>query len=99
MKRLLISLLVFFQLYVRAQQDTAQIKVVEPPDSTALGIPDGNPVNKEIGPLGGSIASGDGRVQLIFPEGALTTNTLISIQPTTNPAPNGSGMAYDFEPS
>src|SRR3954471_12496956 len=99
MKTLVISFLLVFPFLVMAQQDTAQIKVIEPADSTGFGIPDGKQVSKELGSSGGRIASGDGKVELFFPIGALTTNTLISIQATTNPAPNGSGKAYQFEPS
>jgi hypothetical protein len=62
-------------------QDSVEVRVIELPDSTAIGAPDGKPVSKEIGPAGGSITSDDGRVELIFPEGALTTATVISIQP------------------
>jgi hypothetical protein len=77
----------------------SQLTFIEPPDTTELGTPDGNPVSKDIGPAGGTIVSDDGTVQLIFPQGALSKNTTITIQPTTNPAPNGSGKAYWFQPS
>ena len=82
-----------------AQDSLMQIKYVEPPDSTAIGIPDGRLANKEIGPSGGTIMSADNRIELIFPAGALEQITLISIQPTTNFAPNGTGKAYWFNPS
>lgn len=84
---------------VAAQTDTSRIKIVEPPDSTAIGAPDGILVNKQIGLSGGTIISEDRKVELIFPEGALTENKIISIQPTINLAPNGAGKAYQFEPS
>ena len=106
MKKILILLILFFSLSVHAQTDTsglqvdtAAIKFIEPPDSTAIGTPDGKLVSKEIGITGGTIISEDGRVELIFPAGALTANTNISIQPTNNLAPNGAGKAYAFEPS
>ena len=104
MKEILILSTLFFSLSINAQihtttADTSGIKFIEPPDSTGFGTPDGKLVNKQIGAIGGTIISDDGRVALIFPAGALTENTTISIQPITNPAPNGAGKAYDFEPS
>jgi hypothetical protein len=106
MKKILISAILICSLTAYAQIDstnalinTSQIKFIEPSDSTSIGTPDGTLTRKEIGPAGGAIVSDDGRVELIFPAHALTANTTISIQPTTNPAPNGSGKAYQFEPS
>jgi len=68
-------------------------------DSTAIGKADGTLVTSAIGPEGGRIVSDDKMVELIFPDGALAKPTTISIQPTTNNAPNGTGKAYWFEPS
>ena len=106
MKKILVLPALFFLLGLQAQFDstntlidTSKIKFIELPDSTAIGTPDGTLVSKEIGPTGGTIVSDDGRVELIFPADALTATTVISIQPTTNPAPNGTGKAYQFEPS
>jgi hypothetical protein len=106
MKKILISSILFFSLSAHAQSDstklsadTSTIKFVEPPDSTGFGTPDGQLVSKEIGPVGGTIVSDGGRVELIFPPDALTANTNISIQPITNLAPNGAGKAYKCEPS
>jgi hypothetical protein len=104
MKEILLLSTLFFSLGTHAQTDTtivdtSRIKFIEPPDSTGFGTPDGKLANKQIGATGGTIISDDGRVTLIFPAGALTENTTISIQPITNLAPNGAGKAYDFEPS
>ena len=79
--------------------ESSQLKVTPISDSTALGKPDGKLVSREIGANGGNITSDDGRVELIFPAGALAANTTISIQPCTNMAPNGVSKAYQFEPS
>ena len=76
-----------------------QVKLVQLPDSTAVGAPDGKAVSKEIGGAGGTIISDDGRVELIFPAGALTEKKMISIQPVVNLIPNGNGKGYQFEPS
>ena len=104
MKRILVIIFFLAFLEVHAQRDTTQIdstkiEIVEPPDSTEIGTPDGMLVSMEIGPGGGRIKSEDGRIELIFPAGALTERLTITIQPTTNPAPNGTGKAYQFGPS
>jgi hypothetical protein len=96
MKKILTPFLFILSLYANAQKDTMGIRFS---DSTAIGTPDGKLMSRQIGPQGGNIASDDGRVELIFPAGALTSNTVISIQPTTNLAPNGVGKSYWFEPS
>lgn len=99
MKKIIISFLLFSTMIVCAQKDTSQLKSHEPTDSTGFGIPDGKLVSKEIGTAGGTIASDDGRVELIFPAGSLPLAKTISIQPTTNPVFQGAGKAYRFEPS
>ena len=106
MKKILTPLLLFALLSANAQTDTTEVQtdsvevqMVTLPDSTAIGAPDGKLVSKEIGPAGGKIVSDDGRVELNFPEDALSANTTISIQPIVNLIPNGNGKAYQFEPS
>jgi hypothetical protein len=96
MKKILTLYLFIFSIYANAQKDTLGMQLS---DSTAIGTPDGKPVSKQIGASGGTIISEDGRMELIFPEGALTVNTAISIQPTANLAPNGVGKSYWLEPS
>lgn len=99
MKKILTVLLLFALQSLNAQTDSSLLKFNESGDSTGFGDPDGKPVSKEITVAGGTILSEDGRVELIFPEGALTVNTNISIQPTTNLLNSGTGKAYKFEPS
>jgi hypothetical protein len=65
---------------------------------TPVGTPLGGLVTKSIGAGGGSITSEDGKAELVFPAGALGSNTDISIQAITNNAPNGVGNAYRFLP-
>lgn len=81
-----------------AQTDTAGL-IIPPHLATPTGKPNGEAVNAKINKDGGSIRSSDGRVELIFPEGALSSKTNISIQPITNNAPGGVGNGYEFEPS
>ncbi|GAA4453669.1 hypothetical protein GCM10023189_19090 [Nibrella saemangeumensis] len=65
---------------------------------TEVGQPKGAVVSKTIGPNGGTIATTDGRVQLVLPAGALDKETTISIQPITSHTPNGLNLAYRFSP-
>jgi hypothetical protein len=106
MKTHLLFLVIIISLGARAQTDTTELKfdstgsgLFTPPDSSGFGMPDGKLIAKEIGAAGGTIISDDGRIELVFPEGALASNTTISIQPVTNLAPNGTGKAYQFEPT
>lgn len=75
------------------------VKTLRLDSTTAIGKPDGEETSKEIGKDGGNIASEDGMVELIFPEGSLSKKKKISIQPIINHATNGRGKAYRFQPS
>jgi hypothetical protein len=66
---------------------------------TDVGTPIGTPVTKTIGAAGGTISSTDGRMDLIIPPGALSTNVAITIQSITNECPGGLGAGYDFLPN
>ncbi|MBO0953054.1 hypothetical protein [Fibrella forsythiae] len=77
---------------------------VTPPEPTKPGVPTavGNPlgaaVSKTIGPAGGTLSSADGSMTLRFPAGALTQETLITVQPVENTAFGGAGVGYEFGP-
>jgi hypothetical protein len=98
-KKIVLQCFLLIWLSTEAQTDKLEIKYVELPSSTVFGTSDGKLVSKEITASGGTIISADGKVQLIFPDGALTTTATISIQPTSNLVPNGNGKAYQLEPS
>jgi hypothetical protein len=68
------------------------------PAVTPVGTNNGNPVSQTIGSAGGTIVSDDGEMELVIPAGALTANTVITIQPITNNAPNGRRKAYRCTP-
>jgi hypothetical protein len=99
MKKSFFFFLLFSAVTCYGQGDTTDMQIFKLPDSTGFGKSDGKLVSREIGSTGGRIASEDGRVELIFPAGALTANTIISIQPITNPMTHGTGKAYQLEPS
>src|SRR5258708_2872779 len=66
--------------------------------ATEVGTPVGDKVAKDIGPEGGTLSSPDGRVTLTVPKNALTETLPFSIQPITNKADGGQGLAYRFGP-
>lgn len=66
---------------------------------TEVGTPEGDKITKDIGPSGGTLASPDGRMTLTVPQGALTETLPFSMQPITNKAGNGLGLAYRLEPN
>ena len=99
MKTIVLLALLFTNLISHAQTDKLQIKYLALPSVTDVGAPEGKIVSKEIGPSGGTITSDDGKLQLIFPEGALMNSTSISIQTGANVIPNGNGKSYRLEPS
>ncbi len=99
MKKLLLFTLLVVSISAAGQPDTSSLQLLQQSYSTAIGAFDGVVSSKKVGVPGGKISSEDGRIELFFPAGALTAPTDISIQPTTNPAPNGAGKSYWFEPS
>ncbi|CAN5457268.1 hypothetical protein BH10ACI3_BH10ACI3_28230 [soil metagenome] len=66
--------------------------------ATEVGTPEGNKVTKDIGPAGGTLVSPDGRLTLTVPQNALTETIAFSMQPITNKADGGLGLAYRLEP-
>ena len=66
---------------------------------TEVGTPEGDKVTRDIGPAGGTLASPDGRLTLTVPQNALTETVSFSIQPITNKAEGGLGLAYRLEPN
>ncbi len=68
------------------------------PIITEVGIPQGEPVSRAIGAAGGTLTSGDGRLSVTIPEGALSGTTTVSIQPISNHAPLGLGVGYRLLP-
>ncbi len=67
--------------------------------TTEVGTPEGEKVTRHIGPAGGTLSSPDGRLTLTVPPAVLTETITLSIQPVTNKAGGGLGLAYRLEPS
>jgi hypothetical protein len=70
------------------------------PVHTGTGIAIGTAVTKSIGPAGGELISGDGKLKIILPENSVDANTEFSIQPITNTLFEGddSRLAYRLLP-
>jgi hypothetical protein len=73
---------------------------IVPDDFTAAapGTPMGTPVEQTVGPAGGEVATGDGRLTVVIPAGALAADTRVAVQPITATAPNAVGVAYRLTP-
>ncbi|MCG2615756.1 hypothetical protein LZZ85_15760 [Terrimonas sp. NA20] len=66
---------------------------------TSVGTPDSDPiVRKIVGSAGGSVTSFDGRMKLVIPQGALSSDKEISIKTISNQNPLGLQQAYRIEP-
>jgi hypothetical protein len=80
-----------------AQGDS--VEMVYAATKTEMGRPAGKKISDKIGREGGKLASADGRLELVVPEGALDSRTSLSIQPINNTLSPGKADAYDLEPS
>ena len=65
---------------------------------TPVGTPNGEAESFEVGADGGTFRSADGNVEIIIPEGAISSTTIIGIQSLENTAPNGIGNSYRLSP-
>lgn len=82
-----------------ANTPDADPQPIEQPDVTPVGNPVGTAVSVSIGPAGGHIESGDQRVRIDIPAGALASSQTISVQPLDeNHCPGGSGAAFRLLP-
>lgn len=68
------------------------------PVVTPVGTATAPAVTARIGAAGGTLRSGDGRIELVVPMGALATETELSLTPISSHAPLGVGPAVRFGP-
>lgn len=61
--------------------------------ASPAGSVSGDPVEKSIGPEGGTLVSGEGRFELVVPAGALASATVVVVQEITSTAPGAVGTA------
>jgi hypothetical protein len=94
-----LSLLVGLLSCQRNESDQLSTPVIPAQGTpTEPGNPVGAPIQKTIGPVGGSIATPDNMLTLIIPAGALTRDTIITMQPVENKAWGGTGLGYELGP-
>lgn len=106
MKRISAALLTgFFMLTLFSCKKDGVNDPVQPAPSdptgevTPVGTPEADPaISKTIGAAGGSIVSNDGRIKIIIPAGALTSDQQISIQSISNHNPLGLKQAFRLMP-
>ena len=92
-KQILLAINFLACIFCIAQQaDT--VKLVTP-----FGKPAGDKVSVQVDKSGGTLASQDGKVELIIPPGALAKKTTISIHAVTNTMQPGGTKAYHLLPS
>lgn len=63
-----------------------------------VGVIDGTPVTKTIGPAGGTITTEDTHISIDIPAGAVNSATVFTIQPITNTNIAGLGKAFRITP-
>lgn len=68
------------------------------PVVTDKGTPRGSLTSASIGPDGGTLLSADGNLKITVPPGALSSSTVVSIQPISNEGPLGVGVGYRLQP-
>jgi hypothetical protein len=95
MKKIILALGIVLAACSKDSNDTM---VSYTPESTAAGTPVGEATTAVVGPDGGTISSGDGRMDVVFPSGAFTGNTSVTIQAVTNNIPGGKGNVYRIGP-
>lgn len=93
---IILSAAIVFNSCKKKKEETPP--VVETGTPTAVGTPIGTSNSATIDATGGTIFSTDGRLEIIIPANALSTATVIGIQPVTNTAFGGAGEGYDLTP-
>ncbi len=63
------------------------------------GTPDGPAITKKITTAGGTVQTADGNLLIEIPEGAVTEETNITIQPVTRKLESATGVVYRLGPS
>jgi hypothetical protein len=93
----LLSLALFFGA-CQSDEET-EVKPNSTGTATGVGKPVGVPIQKVIGPAGGSISTPGNEVTVSIPAGALIVETPVSIQPVENQAFGGTGLGYELGPA
>jgi len=92
-----LMLIAFVIVSCGTEDDVTPVQNADP-IVTDMGTPTGNSSSASIGASGGKVHSADGKLSVIIPANALSTNTTVTIQPITNEGPLGLGLAYRLQP-
>lgn len=65
---------------------------------TPVGIPTGAIESRVFSINGGTWTTSDKRLTIKFPQGAVSVNTTVTVQPISNQTPGGTGSAYRITP-
>jgi hypothetical protein len=96
--RHLMKLMLLLSLIISCEKNDSPLNQNSNPLITDAGTPTGDVSNTSIGTNGGTLTSGDGKITLTIPEGALSSASEISIQPITDMAPLSLGHGYRLLP-
>lgn len=83
---------------ISCKKDSKQAMDAPGPAPYAHGTLMETPIQKSIGPEGGTIRTPDGRFSVTIPAGAVTAATGFSLQPVTRVLELGSGNAFRLKP-
>lgn len=93
------SALLLLFTYASCNRENEGPGAIQPnPEVRPRGTAAGNPVSATIQASGGELKSGDGKLLVKFPAGAVVNGTVISIQPVENTLPGGRLSAYRLLP-
>jgi len=98
MKQIVTGLVLAMLFFACKKGDSLPEPASANPLKTAIGVPQGDAVVKNIGAAGGSIESADGKIHIDIPAGALTNEQTLSIQPITNTLDFATSPAYRLLP-
>lgn len=73
------------------EQLNEKVQLGTTPATTAVADPTGAPVHATFGAQGGTLRSADGRLEVVVPAGAVTTDTAFTVTPLGDVAPGAVG--------
>lgn len=102
-RRIINLIILFFITSLVSCKDRGQEPEIHPEPnigiiSRPVGQSKGEPWFETIGPEGGTVKSPDGRIEIEIPQGAVTTDTEIGIEPIENTNPGGIGNGFRLTP-
>lgn len=94
-----VAFIIYFFLPINIYAQTLSADTSSKSCITSPGTPFGNTSTAKMGSSGGTIKSADGKLEIVFPAGALEKETDISIQSINNKLTEENSGAYRLKPS